>query len=87
MIEATLAMDEEINLWEQRFQFLCRTRDGSGALRYSLHAPDMLEARWNVYDHGSRMTIGFGANGPAAVDCAMKNGSPAEVAHDLLKTI
>ena len=67
-------MREEVNIWEQRFQFLCRTRPTAGSLRYSLHAPDAFDARWSVYDHTTRTTAGRGANGPAAVDCAIKNG-------------
>ncbi len=55
--------------YRKRFQFLYPI-DVSNR-RYHLHAPDLVELRWQVYDTAIKRTLGYGRSPEDAVDVAI----------------
>lgn len=60
--------DEPLPSYEGRFAFLFPK---TGRPRYQLHAPDLLELRWSVFDTQSKQTIAYGHTAEDAVDVAV----------------
>jgi hypothetical protein len=55
--------------YRERFDFLF---PASGPVRYRLHAPDLNDTRWSVFDHELKKSIGFGITPEDAVDVALE---------------
>lgn len=60
--------DEPLPTYENRFKFLF---PNTGRPRFQLHAPDLLELRWSVFDTQRKQTVSYGATPEDAVDVAV----------------
>jgi hypothetical protein len=65
----------ELHPYERRFGFLFPVGSHKQAWpytpRYTLHAPDILDLRWSVFDQQARETLGRGETPELATDAAM----------------
>lgn len=76
-------MDE--SLYELRFLFLFTPTAETKRPRFILHAPDLVELRWTVFDVLARRTIGYGATPEQAVDSAMERHAKVDAAVEAAK--
>lgn len=60
-------MPEDISAFETRFKFLFGTKTP----RYQLHAPDLCDLMWSVWDTQGKRTIARGSTAEIAVDSAI----------------
>lgn len=60
-------MPEDISAFETRFKFLFGTKTP----RYQLHAPDVCDLSWSIWDTESKRTIARGPTPESAVDEAL----------------
>lgn len=62
----------EIERAARRWHFISALSAGR-RFRFALHAPDILDLRWSVWDGETRSTVGFGEDIAEAVDNAIHN--------------
>ena len=59
---------EVLDLYELRFKFLFPHELRGRLPRYRLHAPDMLQPKWEVWDSEEKRTVARGVSPELAVD-------------------